>query len=197
MSDDRRTPAGSRGIGARRSSEHGFSVLEILVIVVIVCVVVAIGIPVVHARAKASVLSENLQTLAQMVVEQVSDGYSIKYRASGEGDPEVFLSSHLEESLNAMGSAGYVNPMVGSKNGRVVLNSGTVSTNPPPVSPAVLITDSPEYQYQAFDGLAEGIRQKLAGSLVVALDPEVRTVDVFYVTSDGMRSTNVMTFPAG
>ena len=141
-------------------------------IVVIVCVVVAIGVPMVHARAKATVLSENLQSLGEMVVEQVSEGYSIKYRASGEGDAEVHLSSHLEESLNAMGTAGYVNPIVGSRNGRVVLNSSAVSTNPPAVSPAVLITDSPEYQYQAFDVVAEGIRQKLAGSLVVVLDPE-------------------------
>jgi len=187
----------SRGAGARRSSEQGFSVLEALVIVVIICVVVAIGVPVLHARAKLTVLSQNLQSLSEMVNEQVAEGYSISYRASGEGDPKIYLSSHLEETLSAMGAAGYVNPLVGSKNGRVVLNSSTTTTSPPSVSPAVLITNSPAYQYYAFDGLTPEIRRLLAGSLVVALNSDSRTVDVYFVKSDGERSAEVVTSAAG
>jgi hypothetical protein len=94
-----------------------------------------------------------------------------------------------------MGKAGYANPTVSSGNRRVVLNSSTISTNPPPVSPAILITDSPDYQYQAFAGLAEDNRRLIAGSLVVAFNIEAGTVDVFYVTGDGKQSSHVMSFP--
>jgi Tfp pilus assembly protein FimT len=53
-----------------RSHAHmqGFSALELLVIVVIVCVVAAIGVPVLHARAKVSVLSQNLQARVKEIL---------------------------------------------------------------------------------------------------------------------------------
>jgi type II secretory pathway pseudopilin PulG len=164
-----------------RGHMQGFSALELLVIVVIVCVVAAIGIPLLHARAKISVLIQNLQTLGQMVQEQVIEGYSCDYRPSGEGDPAIYLSTHLQESLDAMGKAGYANPTVDSGNRRVVLNSSTIST----------------YQYQAFPGLAEDDGRLLAGTLVVSFNPEARTVDVFYVNGDGRRSADVMSLPVG
>lgn len=173
----------------------GFSASELLVIAVIVCVVAAIGVPVLHSRAKDSVLVQNLQTLGQMVAEQATEGYLSKYRPSGKGDPTVYLSTHLEESLDAMGKAGYANPMVRSGNKRLVLNSSTISTDPPLVPLAVIITDSPEYQYQAFVGLAEDNRRLLAGSLVVAFNLKARTVDLFYVTSDGKQSADMISLP--
>ena len=94
-----------------------------------------------------------------------------------------------------MGREGYINPTAGSGNGRVVLNSSTISIDPPPSSPAVLITDSSEHQYQAFARLAEHDRRLLAGSLVVAFNVEARTVDVFYVSNEGEQSADVMSFP--
>jgi type II secretory pathway pseudopilin PulG len=179
----------------RHDHMQGFSALELLVIVVIVCVVAAIGVPVLHARAKISVLSQNLQTLGQMVQEQVIEGYSCDYRPSGEGDSTVYLSTRLEECLNAMGKAGYANPTVASGDRRVVLNSSTITTDPAPPSPAVFITDSPECRYLAFPGLDEDDSRLLAGSLVVSFNLDARTVDVFYVTGDGKRSADVMTLP--
>ena len=92
------------------SHMQGFSALELLVIVVIVCVVAAIGIPVLHAQAKVCVLSQNLQTLGEMVGEQVMEGYFSDYRPSGEGDPTVYLSTHLEESLERYGQGGLHKP---------------------------------------------------------------------------------------
>jgi type II secretory pathway pseudopilin PulG len=124
MNVDFRLPVGTPGAGPPGSSERGFSALELLVIVVIVCVLVAIGVPALHSRAKASVLSANLQSLGSLVNEQVMEGYSTEYRQSGEGDPSDYLSTHLEESLSTAGKAGYANPVVGSVKGRVVLNSG-------------------------------------------------------------------------
>ena len=41
------------------------------------------------------------------------EGYSPEYRPSGEGDLEIHLSTHLEESLSNAGTAGYTNPIVG------------------------------------------------------------------------------------
>lgn len=165
-------------------------------IIVIVCVVAAICVPVVHARAKLTVLSQNLQTLGSTVAQQLVEGYSLKYRASGDGDPERYLSTHLEESLNAMGDAGYANPLVDSRDRRLVLNSSAVSTNPPSVAPAVLITDSPEYLYHAFDSLPQMDRLRFAGSLLVVFDLDTKTVDVFFVGKDGERSADVITAAA-
>jgi Tfp pilus assembly protein PilE len=154
MNVDFQQPVGMRGIGSPGSSERGFSALELLVIVVIVCVLVAIGVPALHSRAKASVLSANLQSLGAMVNEQVMEGYSTEYRQSGEGDPSSYLSTHLEEGLSTAGKAGYTNPVVGSEKGRVILSSRSVPTDPQSVPPAVFITDSPQCLYLSFSALA-------------------------------------------
>ena len=143
MNVDSQQPLGTRGIRLPCSSERGFSALEILVIVVIVCVLAAIGVPALHSRAKASVLAANLQSLGSLVNEQVMEGYSPEYRPSGEGDPGKYLSTHLEESLSTAGKASYVNPVVGSERGRVVLNGSSPPTDSRSLPPAVFITDSP------------------------------------------------------
>ncbi len=160
-------------------------------IVVIVCVLVAIGVPALHSRAKASVLSANLQSLGAMVSEQVMEGYSTEYRQSGEGDPSNYLSTHLEESLSTAGKAGYANPVVGSGKGRVVLNSGAFPTDPQSVPPAVFITDSPQCQYLSFDAQPEANRRLLAGTLIIAFNPAAQAVDVFSVDGNGKKSADV------
>ena len=180
-----------------RSSEGGFSTLELLVIVVIVCAVAAIGIPSLHSQAKAAVLRTNLQSLGSVVNTLATEGYSPEYRASGEGDPGTYLSTQLEQSLNTAGKRGYTNPVIGSRAGRVVLNTSTFPVSPQSVPPAVLITASPQYQYASFDALQDGSRRLLAGALVVAFDAGRRTVDVFYVTPDGKKSVDVVDVPTG
>jgi type II secretory pathway pseudopilin PulG len=186
-----------RGGSLSYSSERGFSALELLVIVVIVCVLVAIGVPALHSRAKASVLAANLQSLGALVNEAVMEGYSAQYRPSGQGDPGNYLSTHLEESLSTAGKAGYTNPIVGSKNGRVVLNSQAVPTDPESVAPAVFITDSPQCQYLSFDAMPGASRRLLAGTLVIAFNPEARTVDVFFIDGQGRESAAVVSVPTG
>jgi Tfp pilus assembly protein PilE len=192
MKVDFRLPVGTPGAGLPGSSERGFSALELLVIVVIVCVLVAIGVPALHSRAKASVLSANLQSLGSLVNEQVMEGYSTEYRQSGEGDPSDYLSTHLEESLSTAGKAGYANPVVGSVKGRVVLNSGAFPTDPQSVAPAVFITNSAQCQYQP-----DASRRLLAGTLIIDFNPEARTVDVFFVDGDGQESADVVSVPMG
>jgi hypothetical protein len=177
---------------ARRPMESGFSALELLVIVVIVCAVAAIGIPVLHAQARASVLEQNFQTLVELVTGDIMDGYSIEYRSSGEGDPNVYLSTHLEETLGGLGKDGFVNPVAGTAYGRTIVNTNTVTTVPLPESPAVLITDSPEYRFLAFNELPETERRMLAGSLVVVFLAETGSVELFYVDHEGVRSDDVV-----
>lgn len=184
-------------MSSSHSSERGFSALELLVIVVIVCVLVAIGVPTLHSRAKASVLDANLQGLGSLVNEQLMEGYSPEYRPSGEGDLEIHLSTHLEESLSNAGTAGYTNPIVGSEGGHVVLNTSAVPTEPQSVPPAVLITDSPQCQYLSFNALPDASRRLLAGALIIAFNPEARTVDVFFVDRDGRKSADVVNVPMG
>lgn len=182
----------SRRRSASDSAERGFSALELLVIVVIVCVLAAIGIPSLHARAKTTVLQANLQTLAETVSEQVLEEYSTEYRPSGEGDPEDHLSTHLEQSL---GAAGYVNPVVGADGGRVILNSGSVPTDPASLPPAIFITDSPRCLSQSFDDLPDASRRLLVGTLIVAFDAESCTVEVFYVDENGRASAEAIRVP--
>ena len=190
-------PAGTPGGSSSRSSERGFSALELLVIVVIVCVLVAIGVPALHSRAKAAVLGANLQSLGSLVNEQVMEGYSPEYRQSGEGDPSNYLSTHLEESLSTLGKAGYTNPVVGSGKSRVVLNSGTFPTDARSVPPAVFITNSPQCQYLSFSDQPDAGRRLLAGALIIAFNLEARTVDVFFVDGDGRKSADVVGAPTG
>jgi prepilin-type N-terminal cleavage/methylation domain-containing protein len=197
MKTDVRQPAVTLGMGPPRFSERGFSALELLVVVVIVCVVIAIGVPTLHSRAKESVLEANLQSLGSLVNEQVMDGYSPDYRPSGEGDPDDYLSTHLEESLSVGGKAGYANPMAGSQGDRVVLNSSAVPTSPESATPAVLITDSLQCQYLSFSTLPDASRRLLAGTLVVAFCPEARAVDVFFVDANGQKSDDVVNIPTG
>jgi type II secretory pathway pseudopilin PulG len=197
MNVDFQGPAGTRGISSLRSSERGFSALELLVIVVIICVMVAIGVPVLHSQAKAAILDTNLQTLSTKVKELVVEGYSARYRASGDGDPKDYLSLQLEESLSAAGQAGYMNPAAGSKEGRVILNSGARPTDSSAVPPAVFITDAPECQYDSFEALSDASRHLLAGTLLVTFDAGTRTVDVFFVDGAGKKSPAVVSVPTG
>jgi type II secretory pathway pseudopilin PulG len=176
-------------------AEGGFSALEVLVIVVIVCVVAAIGVPTLRDRAKASVLEVNLESLGSLVAEQAMQDYDPDYRASGDGDPTRYLSTHLEELLNIAGESGYVNPIVGSQNGRVVLNSRTLPTDARSVPPAVFMTDATQCQYVFFSALSDTSRRALAGTLIVAFNREARTVDVFFVEADGQKSANVVSVP--
>ena len=205
MNVDWRRPVRTRPLGvsrrqgsdALRAGESGFSALELLVIVVIVCVVVAIGVPSLHAQAKTSVLDLNLRSLGVMVEEHVLEGYSPEYKPSGEGDPANCLSARLEESLHAIGGAGYMNPVAGSDMGRTILNSRSVPKNPGSVPPAVFMTDAPECQYQTFGSLAETSRRLLAGALIVAFNTQASTVDVFYVDEDGRASDKAVRVPTG
>lgn len=197
MNVDFRQPVRSRGIGSSLSSERGFSALELVVIVVIVCVLVAIGVPALHSRAKASVLAANLQSLGAMVNEQVMEGYSSEYRPSGAGDPDDYLSTHLELSLGTAGKAGYTNPIVGSERGRVVLSSSSAPTDPQSVPPAVFLTDSSQFQYRSFNALTDASRRLFVGTLIIAFNPAARTVDVFFVDGEGKESTDVVSVPTG
>jgi hypothetical protein len=196
MSVDRRVSGGMRRVGPTCRSEGGFSALELVVIIIIVCSMVAVGVPVLHSRAKAAVLEINSQSLGAMVEEFVVEGYSAQYRPTGEGDPQKHLSTHLEEALNAAGSAGYVNPLEGSKDGRVVLNSGSRPAGPLSVPPAVFITNAPECQYKAFSDLSLADRLLLAGTIVVAFSSVTHTVDLFSIDADGQESAIVVSIPA-
>ena len=63
--------------------------------------------------------------------------------------------------------------------------------------PAVLITDSPQCQYLSFNALPDASRRLLAGALIIAFNPEARTVDVFFVDRDGRKSADVVNVPMG
>lgn len=176
---------------------RGFSLLEVLIIVVVVCAVVAIGVPVLHRGANAAVLDTNLQSLGTLVGEHVTEGYSPEYKASGEGDPSVYLSSALEASLTAPGSGVYVNPFVGKNEGTAVVNSHTLPVGAGVVAPAVFITDANDCQYTAFPDLPLGLRRYLMGTLIVAFDAPGAMIDVYFVDQKGNGSLAVISVPSG
>jgi type II secretory pathway pseudopilin PulG len=183
-------------VGQACRSQAGFSALELVVITIIVCSIVAIGFPVLHSRAKAAVLEVNSQSLGAMVTELVAEGYSAQYRPTGEGDPQKYLSAHLEETLRAAGSAGYVNPVVGQKDGRVILNSASRPTDPKSPPPAVFITNAPECQYEVFRLLNMSDRLRLAGTILVVFNSAVGTVELFSIDAGGGESAAVVSIPA-
>jgi type II secretory pathway pseudopilin PulG len=195
MNVDSQHPVETPGLSCFRPSERGFSALELVVIIAIVSVVIAIGVPTLHSRAKASVLGANLQSLGSVVNTCVMEGYSSEYRPSGQGDPQDYLSSQLEQVLSTAGKAGYANPFVGAGAGRLVLNSRVIPTGPQSLPPAVLITDSSQYQYLTFDAQPEATRRLLVGTLIIAFNPGARSVDVFYVGGGGRKSASVVNVP--
>ena len=174
---------------------HRFSVLELLVIAVIVCVVAAIGLPTLHAQAKTSVLEMNLQSLAALVEEQAAEGYSTEYRESGQGSSARYLSTCLEASLGDSDNGGYVNPTASSANGHAVLNTSLPPTVPQATRPAILITNSPRYQYVFFNTIDKSARAAIAGTLIITFDESALSVEVFFVNATGKKSASVETIP--
>jgi hypothetical protein len=178
------------------SEQAGFNALEFVVIVVIVCVVVAIGVPMLHARARASVLNANLQTLGSMVKSVVVEGHSPEYRPSGSGDSGDYASLRLEQTLRAAkGKSGYVNPFVTSGQDRTVLNTSALPAELPASPPAILITDSPAYQYASISSLPDQSRLLLTGTLIVGFDRVLQRVNVFYIDQKGQRSSEMVSVP--
>ena len=192
----------ARGTGAfptRFSQNHGFSVLEVLVIVVIVSVIAAIGVPTLHRAGASAVLDGNARNLAALVEEEMLQGLDNTYRQAGEGSPDKYLSSRLEYVLGqAVGAARYSNPRVDGPTTFTILNSASIPADASSASPAVFITDNPECRFKAFDSqIDEAGRQRLAGSLVVQFNSTARSVDVFFVDQKGNKSADVVQLPAG
>ena len=195
MNVDWRRTSRARYAETRLAGERGFSALEFLVIIVIVCVVVAIGVPTLHSRAKVTVLDANMRTLASMVSSQVLEGYFTAYHSPTDGTSDEYLSDHLTATMEAADKASFVNPYVGSNQGRAIVSSNSLPADAQSRGPAVLITDCSEAQYKVFDALPVASRGTLAGSLVVEFNSTTQTVDVFYVDGKGNKSPSVVQVP--
>jgi hypothetical protein len=154
-------------------------------------------VPVLHRGADAAVLDSNLQSLGEMVNEKVTEGYSPAYKASGEGDPQRYVSSVLEQELEGSGTPVFANPFVARSKGTTVINAHQVPLAPGSAAPAVLLTDAADWQYLAFPDLSAGERRMLAGTLVVAFDIGAQTIDVYFVNQNGQGSPTVVTVPTG
>jgi hypothetical protein len=178
-------------------AERGISALELLIIVVVVCAVIAIGVPILHRGADRAVLDSNLQSLGAMVNERVSEGYSPDYKASGQGDPQVYVSSSLEQSLTDPSDAPYINPFVGKDSGTQVINAHALLSQSGFVAPAVFITDWSDCQYSTFAELSLGFRRLLLGTLIVAFDAPGGSIDVYFVDQKGDGSLAMVTVPTG
>ncbi len=98
-------------------------------------------------------------------------------------------------ALRTAGKASFVNPYVGSSQGRAIVNSDTPPADPQVKAPAVLVTNCADAQYDAFDSLPAASRRLLAGSLVVAFNSTAKTLDVFYVDGKGNKSPRMISTP--
>ena len=195
MKSDRLQPLKRCCAAVTRSSEAGFSALELIVILVIIAAVVGVGVPTLHSRARVTVLDSNMRSLAALVQEGALDGLSGEYRQSGAGRPDKHLSTYLEETLRAEGEGGYVNPVAGVNNGRMVLNTPSIPAELLRTPPAVLITNAPDHQYGYGPSATEAGDPTLAGALIVAFDPRTNIVDVYYIDEDGRQSADVLHVP--
>ncbi|HZK49734.1 MAG TPA: hypothetical protein VFD74_09080 [Thermoleophilia bacterium] len=171
--------------------------MEMLVIVAIVAVVALVGMPTLRHTSVNAVLDGNMRNPAALVEEEMLQGLDDTYHPAGDGDPEQYLSNQLEDVLGqAEGAARYINPRAGGPHSDAILNSASILADPSPTAPAVFITNNPSSGYEVFDSQPyETSRQLLIGSLVVHFNTARRSVDVFFVSQNGLKSAQVIRLP--
>jgi type II secretory pathway pseudopilin PulG len=179
------------------SRQHGFSVLEVLVIVAIVSVIAALAVPRIHTKAREAFLDSNMRSLASTVQDLVLEGFDSAYRSTDDGGADTYISTNLETSLReSAGKAQYVNPYARSTTSRTIINSSTVAGDPAITPPAVFVTDNPACRYDSFDSqLDVATRRQLAGTIMVQFNAPEGRLDVFFVDGAGNRSAQVVHVP--
>jgi prepilin-type N-terminal cleavage/methylation domain-containing protein len=196
-----------------RTSEHGFSLIELLIAIIIIGILAAIAIPM-YVSQRDGAKEAAMKTTARYVLIAAGDyagsGLTIEpYKPSDNGSAAEatnaarYVSNALEVSIKRALGAGkdgrYANPYSGK---RAVLNTsisyltsaGYRQYDPP----AVFITNEPRCRYGSFDAAAnDSFRGLLRGSVIACWNNQnaIRAIEVYYVDGDGMKSATVARVP--
>jgi hypothetical protein len=193
---------------SRSNARGGFSRVQLLISVTIAVAFVALAIPVYAARAKESVLQQNVRSLELEIRSYLAldleatfppggaAGSAVADKAAEDDDRSAGYVITRALSAGDRGSSGYyLNPLSGSR--------AIVSRTLPPTSaagtsrPAVWITDDQRYAHTAFSA-SSSTRRRLAGTLMVVFlthAGRVSGIDIFYVDSAGKRSAEDTVLP--
>ena len=176
----------------RRRMDKRFAVLEAFIVFAVVAIIVAVAVPAYAARARESVLQQNVQSLAQEVRGEVAFDLDCAYVAeeglAAAGSAQESLSTNLTRTLRSGEAGRYVNPLSGSS---TIVSESALPSSTDGRPPAVWITDDQSYTYGAFNASATTTRY-LRGTLVIAFithDGRTSCLEVFFVDAAGKRSS--------
>ena len=184
-----------------RSGQHGFTLVELLIVIIVIGILTAIAIPMYATqrdKAKQASLKDSAHIVAIDVVTchanpALSNTYlasagsptNTTYIARAKTNVSNALEAALENGVENSNGDGIVNPYSRKK---AIVNTAAVPTTTTAM-PAVWITQpsSSTYRYTSFPTNAT-TKARLAGTVVACWNTATSTIEVFYVDKNGKKS---------